>query len=142
MIAEIRKHVRESIKAIDSGYIENDRPFEDSANVIQTKIDKTYHLGIGSAVKEIECEVNGAVYNVSVTLRLYRLGGRDRLANFDEGYCQALLTNLKILDNLNENNRDYIKGITSSSVDPSEIDDSQDLYSFETNLTFKISYNL
>lgn len=142
MIAEIRQHVRDSIKAIDSGYIENDRPFEDLANVVQTKIDKTYHLEIGTAVKEVECEEYGAVYNVSAILRLYRLGGSKRLANFDDGYCQALLTNLKILDNLNENNRDYIKGITSSSVDPSEIDGGQDLYSFETTLTFKISYSI
>lgn len=142
MIAEIRKHVKESIKAIDNGYIENDRPFEDLANVVQTKIDKTYHLEIGTATKEVECEEYGAVYNVTAILRLYRLGGSKKLSNFDDGYCQALLTNLKILDNLNENNRDYIKGITSSNVDPSEIDGGQDLYSFETTLTFKISYSL
>lgn len=140
MISEIRQHVRDAMKAIDSGYLENDRPFEDLANIVNTKVDKTYHLEIGTANKEVEDELLGAVFNVDATLRLYALGGRNKLETFDEAYCHALLVNLKILDRLSITNRDYIKGITSSSVDPSEIDGSQDLYSFETTLTFKISY--
>lgn len=142
MIAEIRQHVREVMRAIDSSYVENDRPFEDPANVVNTKIDKTYHLEIGTANKEVDDDYLGAVFNVEVVLRLYALGGRDKLNVFDETYCHALLVNLKLMDKLLVHTRNYIKGITSSSVNPSEIDGSQDLYSFETTFTFKISYGI
>lgn len=139
MINEIRRHVRDAMKAIDSRYMESERPFEDEANVVNTKIDYSYHLEIGTATKSVEDEL-GAVFNIDATLRLYAQGGRNKLETFDEAYCHALLVNLKILDKMSITNRDYIKGITSSSVDPSEIGDSQDLYSFETTLTFIISY--
>ena len=142
MIAEIRKHVREVMKAIDSKYMENDRPFEDIGNVIDTKAERTYHLEIGTATKEVEDDLLGAVYNVDCVLRLYAQGGRDKLDVYDEAYCTALLVNLKIVDKALIDTRDYIKGITGSSVDPSEVDGSQDLCSYETSLTFKISYGI
>ena len=138
MISEITRHVRECIKAIEGSYIENERPFEDAGNVPGLP-EKTFHLEIGPATKEVEDEL-GAITNVEATLRLYVQGGRNKLEAFDEGYCHALLVNLKVLDKTLLMNREYIKGVTTSNVNPSEIDGSQDLYSFETTLNFKIGY--
>ena len=140
MISEIRQHVREVMKSIDSSYLENERPFEVPGNVARP--EKEYHLEIGASAKEVEDEQEGVVTDITATLRLYAQGGSKKLDTFDEAYCTALIVNAKILDKTLLNNRDYIKGITTSNVEPSEIDGSQDLYSFETTLIFKIGYSI
>jgi len=141
MIREIRNHIREAIRSINGAYIENERPLENPGNVIGTNAEKTFHADINEAVREVQDEL-GEVMDVTVNLRVYTQGGRNKLDDYDEGFCEALLINSKIMDKAIINNRNYIKGVTSSQVEPSEIDGSQDLYSFESILTFKISYQL
>lgn len=141
MIADIRTFIKSIIKSVDSRYIGNDKPFEDEGAVISTKADFTYHLDIGASTLEIGDDL-GSVANVSCTLKIFRQGGSDKLSNYDQGYCDALLINSLILDRSRLNGQDYIKGITTSSVNPVEVEGSQDLYSFESTLIFKLSYGI
>ena len=141
MIAEIRTFIDSTIKSVNSKYQGNTKPFEDLGNVVSTKMDYTYHVDIGAAAIEIGNEL-GNVANIEVILRLFRHGGSKKLDNYDEGYCEALLMNGLLVDNSRLNGTECIMGITTSSVNPVEVDGSQDLYSFESTLTFKISYGI
>lgn len=141
MIAEIRTYIHSTIKSINTKYITVDKPFALDEDVVSTKADYTYFLDIGPAELEIGDDL-GNVANLSCTLRVYRQGKSKKLDNYDDGYCEALLINSLILDRSRINGTEYIKGITTSSVNPVEVDGSQDLYSFESTLNVKISYGI
>lgn len=141
MIADIRSYIKAVIKSVDNRYVPNERPFEEEGNIVSTKADLTYHLEIGPSTLEIGDDL-GNVADVSCTLKIFRQGGAKKLENYDEGYCDALMINSLILDRSRLNGQDYIKGITTSSVNPVEVEGSQDLYSFESTLIFKLSYGI
>lgn len=142
MIAEVRDYIRKCIKEIDKSYLENSNPFPDIGETLATnKIDKSFQIIMGASEVELS-DQDEAVSNLSVTLRTFKQGTRDKLADFDEGYCDALLIKSRILDKSKINTLNYTKGITSPSVNPTEIDGSQDVYAFETTLTFKLSYGI
>lgn len=141
MIDEIRKHIKDQIKAISSQYLETDKPFAKDEDLIDTKADYTFYTEFGATTQEINL-AGESVDNVAVTLKTYRQGARDNLADFDEGYCQALLINSLILDNAKLNSAKYILSVTSGGITPSEVLDSQDIYTYTNNLIFKISYGI
>ncbi len=141
MIAEIRKHIRDSIKSCDSKYYEIKNPFPKPEDVIETKVDKQYAVIFDPSAK-ILADTSDSMELITVTLRTYKQGGRDKLASFDEAYSNALLIKSLILDISSLNSKEYIKGIDSSDVTPEEVLDSQDIYTYETKFIFTISYGL
>lgn len=141
MIAEIRKHIKEAVKRCDSKYMEIKNPFPKPEDLIETKLDKQYAV-ILNAATGILIDTEDSMDEISVTFRLYKQGGRDKLASFDEAYSNALLIKSLILDISLLNSKEYIKSINSSEVVPGEVDDSQDIYTFETNFIYKISYGI
>jgi len=141
MISEIRKHIKDSIKACSSKYIMIDNPFHKDEDLIGTKANYLYALVFGPSVKLIDDEL-GNVQQIPVNLKTYRQGAKDKNADFDEGFEEALIIKDLILDRSSINSKEYIKGMTSSNVNPGEVLDSQDIYSYETNFIFTISYGI
>ena len=140
MIAEIRKHIKETILQCSSKYVEIKNPFPNPEDVIQNKVNMQYAVIFNAS--QILGDTDDSMLQVSVTLRTYRMAGRDKLAAFDEGYSQALLIKSLILDISSLNSKEYIKGIDSSNVTPAEVVDSQDVYTYETNFIYTISYGI
>jgi len=141
MIAEIRNHIKTSIKACDSRYLEIDDPFFDVSEVAGDRVDLQYAIRMGASTAIINDDLGNAV-EIPVTLTLFRQGGDDKSAVFDEGFTHALIIKDVILDITSIINKDYIKGIKSSSVSPGEVEDSQDIYSYEITFIFTISYGI
>jgi len=134
MIAEIRAFIRETVLSIDSDYRENERNNQDAGEIYG---DKNYHLAVGDA-----SPVSDDTDNITAKFRLIFKGGTDKLADFDEAYCEALLIKRKILDIALLNNKQYIKIIKATNYDVSELTDGLDLYIFELNLNILIGYGL
>lgn len=141
MIAEIRKHIKDSIKSCSTKYAMIDNPFHKDEELVGTKANYRYAVEFGASVKIIDDEL-GNVQEIPVNLKTYRQGTRDKNADFDEGYAEALIIKDLILDRSLINSKEYIKGMTSSNVTPGEVLDSQDIYSYETNFIFTISYGI
>jgi len=141
MIAEIRKHIKDSINSCSKKYKEIDNPFHKNEDTVGVDPEYKYALIFGSSNTIIGDE-QGNLIEIPVNLKTYRQGARDKLATFDEGYCQALIIKDLVLDRSSLNSKEYIKGISSSNIDPAEVIDSQDIYSFEINLIFTISYGI
>lgn len=141
MIPEIRKHIKTSIKACSSLYKEIDNPFHKDEDTIGADPDYRYAVIFGPSNKVIDDEL-GNVLEIPVNLKTYRQGGRDKLSSFDEGYNHAIIIKDLILDRSLINSKEYIKGMNSSTVIPGEVIDSQDIYSYETNFIFIISYGI
>tara|TARA_R110000868_G_C10972634_1_gene770636 strand:+ start:18675 stop:19106 length:432 start_codon:yes stop_codon:yes gene_type:complete len=141
MIAEIRKHIKDSIFSCSKLYKQIDNPFHKDEDTIGADPDYKYALVFGASNKIIDDE-DGSVTEVPVNLKTYRQGNRDKLASFDEGYEQALIIKDLILDRSLINSKEYIKGMSSSTVIPGEVIDSQDIYSYEINFIFTISYGI
>ncbi len=141
MIAEIRKHIKCSIQGCSKLYQEIDAPFHKDEDTIGSDPDHKYALIFGVANKLVE-DNGDSVLEIPVSLKTYRQGAREKLAAFDEGYSQALIIKDLILDRSLINSKEYIKGMSSSNVIPSEVLDSQDIYSYETNFIFIISYGI
>jgi hypothetical protein len=141
MIAEIRKHIKEQILRCSKSYKEIQTPYPEPADLMQNKAAYQYAI-IFNPSTSIISDTEDSMDQISVTLRTYRMGDRDKLANFDEGYTNALLIKSLLLDISGLNSKEYIKGIDASAVTPAEVQDSQDVYSYETNLIFTISYGI
>lgn len=141
MIAEIRKHIKTKIYECSSLYKEIDTPFPKEEDLIQSKESYQYAI-IFNPSQQILGDTDDTMSQISVTLRTYASGGKDKLAAFDEGYTNALLIKALLLDISSLNSKEYIKGIDGSDVAPGEVLDSQDVYSYETNFTFTISYGI
>lgn len=141
MIAEIRAHIKASIKSCSAKYQMIENPFHKDEDLVGTKANYLYAIEFGSAIKLIDDEL-GSVQQIPVNLKTYRQGDRDKNAEFDEGYEQALIIKDLILDRSSINSKEYIKGMTSSNVNPGEVLNSQDIYSYETNFIFTISYGI
>ena len=141
MIAEIRKHIKDSIRSCSKMYKEIETPFHKNEDTMGSDPEYRYALVFGASNAKINDEL-GNVIDIPVNLKTYRQGARDKLAAFDQGYNQALMIKDLILDRSSLNSKEYIKGISSSNIDPSEVIDSQDIYSFEINLIFTISYGI
>jgi hypothetical protein len=118
-----------------------DNPFHKDEDLVGTKANYQYALVFGPSVKLIDDEL-GNVQQIPVNLKTYRQGSRDKLSDFDEGYEEALIIKDLILDRSTLNSKEYIKGMTSSNVSPGEVLDSQDIYSYETDFLFTISYGI
>lgn len=141
MIKEIRKHIVGCVKSVDKRYISTDNPFAQDNEVIETKLPYFYNITFGPTINEL-VEENGTVSNIAVTLKTYVQGNRDKLCDFDEGYCQAIMIDCLIVDRSRYIGSQYIKNIESTGVSPIEVLDSQDIYAFESTLNIKISYGL
>ena len=141
MIAEIRKHIKEVILKCSSKYVEIKNPFPKPEDLIQTKANMQYAI-IFNPATQILGDIDDSMLQISVTLRTYRMAGRDKLAAFDEGYSNALLIKSLLLDISSLNSKEYIKGIDGSDVTPEEVADSQDVYTYETNFIYTISYGI
>jgi hypothetical protein len=141
MISEIRKHIKDSIQACSKLYKQIDTPFHKDEDTIGSDPEYKYALVFGSSNKLIDDE-DGSTVEIPVNLKTYRQGTRDKLSSFDEGYSQALMIKDLILDRSSLNGKEYIKGMSSSNITPAEVIDSQDIYSYETNLIFTISYGI
>lgn len=141
MIAGIRSHIKESILKCSSRYREIKNPFPKPEDVIQNKMDYQYAV-IFNPSSQILGDTEDSMSEVSVTVRTYKQGSRDKLASFDEAYSQALMIKSLILDISLLDSKEYIKGIDSSDVIPGEVVDSQDIYTYETNFIFTISYGI
>ncbi len=141
MIDLIRAEIKARLKECSSLYKEINNPFFKVEDLSQEKIKYKYHVAMGSA--ENLAEGSGeAVSSIPVTLRTFVEAGKDKNADFDEAYNHALLIRELILDISKIINKDYIKGVISSEVIPAEVPDSQDIYSFETNFIYTISYGI
>jgi len=141
MIKEIRKHIVDSIKSVDTKYVTVDQPYGKDEDVIGTKLPYFYNITFGATTNEI-VEAGGTVSNVSVNLKTYVQGTRDKLSDFDEGYCQAIMIDSLIVDRSLYIGSQYIKNIESTGVTPIEVLDSQDVYAFESTFNIKLSYGL
>jgi hypothetical protein len=141
MIVDIRNHIKNSIKNCSTKYQQIENPFHKDEDTVGANPDYRYAVTFGSSTKVIDDEL-GNVSQIPVNLKTYRQGGRDKLSAFDEGYEEALIIKDLILDRSSINSEDYIKGMISSSTNPTEVLDSQDIYSYETNLIFTISYGI
>lgn len=141
MISEIRKHIKDSIKACSDKYRMIDNPFHKDEELVGTKANYDYAVTMGNAIKLIDDEL-GNVQQIPVNLKTYRQGTKDKNADFDEGFEEALIIKDLILDRSSINSKEYIKGMTSSNVNPGEVLNSQDIYSYETNFIFTISYGI
>ena len=139
MIAEIRKHIEDSIKTCSTKYQRIENPFHKDEDTVGSNPDYKYALLFGPSNSIIGDDL-GNVVEIPVSLKTYRQGARNKLVDFDDGYCQAILIKDLILDRSSLNSKEYIKGMSSSNINPVEVLDSQDLYSYETNLIFTISY--
>lgn len=142
MITEIRSHIKEAIRQCSKRYCEIDNPFFNDQDIKQTRLDYEYALIFGASSSTIGNDGLGSVDVIPVNLKLYRQGGRDKLSAFDEGFEHALVIRDLILDRAALIGKEYIKGITSSSVTPSEVVSSQDVYAYETNFNVTISYGI
>lgn len=141
MISDIRRHIKSSIHRCTKLYKEIENPFHKDEDTIGSSPEYRYSVTFGPSNKIIDDEL-GNVTEIPVNLKTYRQGGRDKLASFDEGFEQAILIKDLILDRSLINSEDYIKGISSSNVTPVEVLDSQDIYSYEANFIFIISYGI
>lgn len=141
MIAEIRKHIKESINRCHGKYYEIKNPFPKPEDLIETKADKQYAVIFDPALQVLGA-IDDSMTEVQVIVRTYKQGGRDKLKSFDEAYSQALQIKSLILDISSLNSKEYIKGIDGSEVIPEEVLDSQDIYTFETKFIFTISYGI
>ena len=141
MISEIRKHIKDSIKACSTKYKMIDNPFHKDEDLVGTKVGHQYAIEMGPSLKVIDDDL-GNVIEIPVNLKTYRQGTRDKSSEFDEGFEQALIIKDLILDNSTLNSKEYIKGMTSSNITPGEVLDSQDIYSYEANFIFTISYGI
>lgn len=141
MIREIRKHIESCVKSVDKRYTTVDNPFAQDNEVIDTKLPYFYNITFSNTLNEL-VEQNGSVSNVTVSLKTYVQGNRDKLKDFDEGYCQAIMIDCLIVDRSRYIGSQYIKNIESTGVSPIEVLDSQDVYAFESTLNIKISYGL
>lgn len=142
MIAEIRKHIKEAIKDCSGKYLEIDNPFFNERDLIQNKHDYQYALTFGPSNTIINDDGQGGVETVPVNLKTFRQGDKDKLSIFDQGYTQALTIRDLILDRTLIAGREFIKGVTCTGVTPAGVQDSQDIYSYEANLIFTISYSI
>tara|TARA_R110002051_G_scaffold75594_1_gene137432 strand:- start:5462 stop:5893 length:432 start_codon:yes stop_codon:yes gene_type:complete len=141
MIAEIRKHINTCVKSVSKNFKTGLDPYLRDEEVIETKVPYWYSTTFLSTVNEI-VDTNGTVSNVTVTLKTYVQGHRDKLADFDEGYCRAIMIDCLIVDRTKYSGSQYIKNIQSAGVNPIEVLDSQDIYAFESTFTIKLSYGL
>lgn len=141
MISEIRKYIKEAIEVCSSEYKEIQNPFHKDEDLAGSRIPYQYALSFGASEKIVEYG-GESVLDIPVNLRLYTQGAREKLADFDKGYENALIIKDLILDRSIINSKEYIKGVTSSTVNPFEVIDSQDIYGFETSFIFKISYGI
>lgn len=141
MIDLIRDEIKNSVKECNDLYKEIDRPFFNAEDVTQDKLKYKYHAEIGTSSQVAE-EQGESVTQVNVLLRTFVQAGRDKNKDYDEAYNHALMINLLLLDRSKIINQDYIKGVQGSDINPVEVVDSQDVYSYETNLVYTISYGI
>ena len=141
MIAEIRKHIKDSIYSCSKLYKQIDNPFHKDEDTPGSDPDYRYAIIFGASTKIIDDNL-GNVLEIPVNSKTYRQGGRDKLEAFDQGYCQAILIKDLILDRSLINSKEYIKGMISSTINPAEVLNSQDIYSYEINFIFTISYGI
>lgn len=141
MIAEIRAHIKEQILKCSKHYKEIQNPFPNVEDLMQNKANYQFAV-IFNPSEAVISDTEDSMDRISVTLRTYRMADRDKLASFDDGYTNALLIKALLLDISSLNSKEYIKGIDASAVTPSEVLDSQNVYSYETNLIFTISYGI
>lgn len=141
MIDLIRAEIKSRVRECSSLYKEINNPFFKLEDLTQDKIKYKYHVEMGIA--EDLTELTGeAVSQIPVRFRTFVEAGRDKNSDYDEAYNHALLIKELILDISKIINKDYIRGVTSSGVIPEEIEDSQDIYSYQTNFIFTISYGI
>jgi hypothetical protein len=141
MIDLIRQEIKSRIRQCSKLYKEINNPFFKSEDLTQEKIKYKYHVEMGVASDIVEGQ-GEAMTEIPVVLKTFVEAGKDKNADFDEAYTHALIIKELILDRLKIINKDYIKGVTSSNVTPLEVLDSQDVYSYETNFIFTISYGI
>lgn len=142
MIAEIRNHIDTCVKSISKKYQTDDQnPFFKDEEVVGTRVDHFYTILFGSTVTEEELSGENTS-NITVTLKTYVQGSRNKLADFDEGYCHAIMINCLVVDRSRYIGSQYIKNIESSQVSPIEVLDAQDIYAFESTFNIKLSYGL
>lgn len=143
MIAEIRKYIEDQLKNCANDYRKIDRPFLEDADI--PNFPYQYNIEFGDIAPEIGADAVGYVDNIPVTLSLYVAGNaREGMTSdiFDQGYEDALILKALILDNSRIESQDYIKGITTSSITPILVGDSQEVYKYSCTFTFKISYGI
>lgn len=141
MIKEIRDHIKTQIKAAESKYKQADQPFFKDEEAVGTKVNYTYAVEFG-AFSQIS-EENGEVFgSIEVILKTYRQGSKDRLADHDAGFCDAIIINTKILDRSSFINAEYIKDVTGVDVAPALVDESQNIYMYTNTLNFNIAYGI
>lgn len=141
MIEEIRAHIKSSVKRCSTKYQEIDNPFFNEEDLVGSKINYQYSTVFGDSLSIIGDDL-GNVANIPVNMKIYRQGLHKKLDEFDNGYEDALIIKDLILDRSLLNSKEYIKGMTSSTVIPGEVLNSQDIYSYEINFIFTISYGL
>jgi hypothetical protein len=141
MIDLIREEMKKRIKEASAYYKQIQNPFFNDLDISESGINYQFFISFGSTAPLVQGK-EGAISQVNVILKTYRQGTRDKLSDFDEGYCEALLMKELILDRSKIINKDYIKGVTGSDTIPSEIPDSQNVYVYETNFVFTISYGI
>lgn len=142
MIAEIRQHITTCVKLVSKNFVTGNNPFMKDQEAISTnKTDYWYSVTFGQNLVEL-ADVGEAVTNIPVILKTYVQGKKNRLADFDEGYCRAIMIDCLIVDRSKYIGSQYIKSIQSAGVNPIEVLDSQDIYAFESTFTIKLSYGL
>jgi hypothetical protein len=141
MIDLIREEMKKRIKEASAHYKQIQNPFFNDLDIPESGINYQFFISFGPTAPLVQGK-EGAISQVNVILKTYRQGTRDKLSDFDEGYCEALLMKELILDRSKIINKDYIKGVTGSDTIPSEIPDSQNVYVYETNFVFTISYGI
>ena len=83
MIAEIRKHIKDSIYSCSKLYKQIDNPFHKDEDTPGSDPDYRYAIIFGASTKIIDDNL-GNVLEIPVNLKTYRQGNRDKLASFDE----------------------------------------------------------
>ena len=141
MIAEIRKHIVTCVKSTSKKFVTGDTPFIKDEEVIETKLPYYYNITFLGVTNDI-VDVGGTVSDIVVSLKTYVQGHRDRLGDFDDGYCRAIMIDCLIVDRLKYAGSQYIKNIQSTGVSPIEVLDSQDVYAFESTFNIKLSYGI
>ena len=141
MIDLIRAEIKSRVRECSNLYKEINNPFFKVEDLTQEKIKYKYHveMGVSSDLAEGSGE---SITQIPVNFRTFVEACKDKNADFDQAYNHALLIKELILDISRIINKDYIKGVTSSDVNPAEVPDSQDIYSYETNFIFTISYGI
>lgn len=137
MIDEIRSYIATRVKSLLPSYTQSKVPF-DNETIPETKIDKTFIIQFGSMSNFLRSEY--FEFDLECNIQIFRFGFRNEVANFDEGYRDALCIMENITDLANLELDAVIINAVPSTLDVEQLPENNNLYKYNINVTLRIAY--